>query len=94
MNILEKIQQNGDALAIVSLNDLREFAQDLLGMKAKTEKDNAENQMLTQREAAAYLCKSVATLIRWENEGYLLPSCRVGRTPYYSRQKLDALRKG
>jgi hypothetical protein len=41
------------------------------------------NDLLTERELAAELRKSPATLARWRREGTGPPWVRVGKTPMY-----------
>lgn len=47
------------------------------------------NLLLTEREVAEVLGKTIVTLNRWRREGYGPAYVRVGRTPRYTREALS-----
>lgn len=80
---------------MMSIEDLQKFGQNLIKEAIEEHEKRAQKQPekpLTQKEAAAYLGKSVMTLIRWEKEGYLTPTSRCGKTPYYSAEVLKKIK--
>lgn len=101
LNIKEALL-GGDCLAIVSLSDLKEFAQvirrealaDYQRQSAEQRAAAAANgRYLTKNEAAEMLKVSRQTLVRWEKAGYLVP-VKVGNAHRYRVEDVEAQRDG
>lgn len=96
MKIQELINRNPEGLAIVSLSDLREFAEQLI--------DNVKQSVVMPQlavqaeEDISYSTEQVvqilnvdkSTLWRWKNMGYLLPY-KIGNKNFYSKADVDAI---
>ena len=59
-------------------------------MRSATEPSQAEEQLLTPSELAAYLQVPVTTLYQWRTQGKGPRAFRVGRHTRYRRSDVDA----
>lgn len=96
MNINELISQGKNITVSVTPADLKEFAMEVANIVVSELKEaeadkTKEEKRYKQKEAAAYLGKSIPTLWRWEKSGYLVPDGRAGETPYYLESTLKKL---
>lgn len=57
--------------------------------KENQKKENMDNDMLTRKEAVAYLRIDQSTLHRWEKRGIVRRKGGLGNKVYYSKQALD-----
>lgn len=92
MNI-QKLMESGDAVFIVSGNDLKEFALFLIGEARKQPQEEEENDdevYLTEEEVKERLHVAHSTLWRWNNIGYLR-AYKWGRKNMYKESDIQNL---
>ena len=95
MNIAAMIKDFSGVKFEVSGADLMEFGLELIELAKKEKNERKENEgTMSQKEAAEYLGKSVTTIIRWGNSGYIKPCSYVGNSPRYSVADLRNLKEG
>lgn len=95
MNVMEIAKNYPNVKFEVSGADLMEFGLELIEFAKKEKSDSKENEgTMSQKEAAEYLGKSVTTIIRWGNSGYIKPCSYVGNSPRYSVADLRRLKEG
>lgn len=92
MNISELSNLNASVSVCVTLNDLKEFVQQMI-VEAAAKPAEAEEKFLTIDEVCDILHVSSNTLWRWNRTGYL-HSVKVGRTPQYKLSDVENLRQG
>lgn len=92
MNISELSNLNASVSVCVTLNDLKEFVQQMIA-EAAAKPAEAEEKFLTTDEVCDILHVSSNTLWRWGKNGYLIPH-KIGRTPMYRHSDIEHLRKG
>ena len=92
MNISELSNLNANVSVCVTLNDLKEFVQQMI-VEAAAKPVEAEEKYLTTDEVCEILHVSSNTLWRWGKSGYLIPH-KVGRTPQYKLTDVENLRQG
>lgn len=95
MNIQELLNRNPEGLAIVSLSDLRDFAEQLIdNIKKSEEKPQlempAEDISYSTEQVVRMLNVDKSTLWRWQKAGYLLPY-KIGNKNYYSKADVDSI---
>ena len=92
MNISELSNLNASVSVCVTLNDLKEFVQQMI-VEAAAKPVEAEEKYLSVDEVCQLLNVSSNTLWRWGKNGYLIPH-KVGRTPMYRHSDIENLRQG
>ena len=93
-NIIDLLKGNQDAVAIINLSDLQEFAnivrRDAIE-DAKREQEQQDtpddSELLTTTETARFLNIDRSTLYRWSRDGYLHP-VSIGNVKRYRRKDL------
>jgi len=97
MNINELVQNGSKVTIAVSIEDLKDFASDLIDRtKRELEQavisDKAETYP-SQQQVAKILGVDLVTLWRWKNRGYLLP-VEIGGKRRYIMSEVKALLNG
>ena len=85
--MIQDLLKKHEAVVMVTLGDLREFAQDIL----KQQKDPEDEQMYTPEEFAQRMKISKSTLWRWCKIG-ILKRTVVGTKIYFKDSDLATLR--
>lgn len=78
-------------MLMVSAGDLTAMTAQVVEQTITAMSSNKPNVPLTPTQAAKYLGVSVATLWRWDKEGYLKSRSNGGRR-YYNFADLDAIK--
>ena len=98
MNIKQLLDYGANITISVTPMDLKEFAMYILAeaeARAKAEAEaNKTDKLLSVKETAQMLGKSINTLWRWEKDGYLVPVSKVGNSPKYSLHQIEQFMKG
>ena len=95
MSINELINNGANTAIIISANDLKEFAANVV---AQTRKD-IEKEVVERTTEVFYsidqVCKMLnvdaSTLWRWNKRKYLAPIAKVGRHPRYRKSDIDRI---
>ena len=85
MNIKELLDSNPNGIAIVSLQDLKEFLREIV-----KEVDNENRVEKEEYYSSAKIAE--ATLYRWTREKYL-PAVKIGHRNLYRQSDVEALFK-
>jgi hypothetical protein len=85
MNFKEILNERNITVS-VGLNDLREFAKDIVQQTKKELEDSVVAQKsetyLTRRRTSELLDVDLSTLWRWARQNYLVPVCVGGKKRY------------
>ncbi|MBQ9556965.1 MAG: helix-turn-helix domain-containing protein [Muribaculaceae bacterium] len=93
--LLDILESNTNVIIQISLNDLKEFAQNILtGAKSiamlEAEAAATSDQLLSVDEAAELLSVSKMTLYRWDKKG-ILKKVEIGGKRCYRKSDIDCL---
>ena len=91
MSLNEILKENKNVTLAISAAELKEvlteWATQLLASHPQKEVDDEDLKLLTRDEAAELLHVNLATLWRWNKEGYL-PAVKVGAKTMYRKEDL------
>lgn len=87
-------QMNGATMIVLSLDDLRNVVQEMVGDVRTCEHEEPESKdldrLLTTNEVCSRLSVSRVTLYRWNQTGYLVPH-KVGKKNMYKLNDINKL---
>ena len=91
MSLNEILKENKNVTLAISAAELKEvlteWATQLLASHPQKEVDDEDLKLLTRAETAELLHVDLATLWRWNKEGYL-PAVKVGAKTMYRKEDL------
>ena len=91
MNIKELLDSNPNGIAIVSLQDLKEFLREIV-KEVDDENRVEKEEYYSSAQVMRRLKIAEATLYRWTREKYL-PAVKVGHRNFYRQSDVEALLK-
>ncbi len=91
MNIKELLDSNPNGIAIVSLQDLKEFLREIV-REVDSENRVEKEEYYLSGQVMKRLKISEPTLYRWTRDKYL-PSVKVGHRNLYRKSDVEALLK-
>ena len=91
MNIKELLDSNPNGIAIVSLQDLKEFLREIV-KEVENENRVEKEEYYSSDQVMRRLKIAEATLYRWTREKYL-PAVKIGHRNLYRKSDVEALLK-
>ena len=91
MNIKELLDSNPNGIAIVSLQDLKEFLREIV-KEVENENRVEKEEYYSSDQVMRRLKIAEATLYRWTREKYL-PAVKIGHRHLYRQSDVEALLK-
>ena len=91
MNIKELLDSNPNGIAIVSLQDLKEFLREIV-KEVDNENRVEKEEYYSSDQVMRRLKIAEATLYRWTREKYL-PAVKIGHSTLYRQSDVEALFK-
>ena len=93
MNI-SKLIESGNAVLMVSANDLKEFALQLIEEGKRLASSDAKDETyMTEAEVCKELGTTHTTLWRWKKSGYLKP-VKVGKKNVWRQSEIIKIKEG